>query len=174
MAASNACGRFLLAVRQSALSGTSHRGVPRPRLRLLVTGSIHYTIKIASAVSRRRRKSKIVHATRPDQIPPRPFHASTTASPLHSMGEGQGEGDTADPTVIPAQAGTHRKTKHAIYPLSRSEGGAGAQTTANRQRGMPPKPAPVPRYGGGNPPPPSLPIIKFSAISGSGNSRKYH
>ena len=94
--------------------------------------------------------------------------------PSPSMGEGQGEGDTADPTVIPAQAGTHRKTKHAIYPLSRSEGGAGAQTTANRQRGMPPKPAPVPRYGGGNPPPPSLPIIKFSAISGSGNSRKYH
>ena len=36
-----------------------------PGLRLLVTGSIHYTIKIASAVSRRRRKSKIVHAQRP-------------------------------------------------------------------------------------------------------------
>ena len=50
----------------------------RPGLRLLVTGSIHYTIKIASAVSRRRRKSKIVHAQRPDQIPPRAFHASPT------------------------------------------------------------------------------------------------
>ena len=81
LAAMDACGRFLSAVRQSAPSGTSHRGVPRPGLRLLVTGSIHYTIKIASAVSRRRRKSKIVHAQRPDQIPPRAFHASTT-SPL--------------------------------------------------------------------------------------------
>ena len=78
LAAYDARGRFLSAVRQSAPSGTSHRGVPRPGLRLLVTGSIHYTIKIASAVSRRRRKSKIVHAQRPDQIPPRPFHASGT------------------------------------------------------------------------------------------------
>ena len=83
---------FCLAVRQSAPSGTSHRSdSKRPGLRLLVTGSIHYTVKTASAASRRRRKSKTVHATRPDQIPPRPFHA---------------------PPVIPAQAGTQRKTKH--------------------------------------------------------------
>ena len=34
----------------------------RPGLRLLVTGSIHYTVKLASAASRRRRKSKTVHA----------------------------------------------------------------------------------------------------------------
>ena len=55
LAAYYARGRFLSAVRQSAPSGTSHRGfVPRPGLRLLVTGSIHYTIKIASAVSRSR------------------------------------------------------------------------------------------------------------------------
>ena len=82
------------AVRQSAPSGTSHRGVPRPGLRLLVTGSIHYTIKIASAVSRRRRKSKIVHAQRPDQIPPRAFHAS--------------------PSAVPAQAGTQSPTRRAV------------------------------------------------------------
>ena len=51
-------------------------------LRLLVTGSIHYTVKFASAAPRRRRKSKTVHAQRPDQIPPRAFHASTTKPPL--------------------------------------------------------------------------------------------
>ena len=43
-----------------------------PALRLLVTGSIHYTIKIASAASKRRRhKSKIVlaHKTGPNTAP---------------------------------------------------------------------------------------------------------
>ena len=49
LAAYYARGRFLSAVRQSAPSGTSHRGFETPGLRLLVTGSIHYTIKIASA-----------------------------------------------------------------------------------------------------------------------------
>ena len=39
-------------------------GVKRHGLRLLVTGSIHYTVKTASAASRRRRKSKTVHATK--------------------------------------------------------------------------------------------------------------
>ena len=101
LAAYYARGRFLSAVRQSAPSGTSHRGVPRPGLRLLVTGSIRYTVKIASAVPRRRRKSKTVHAQRPDQIPPRAFHASPVVP--------------ARP-VIPAQAGTQRKTKHADSP----------------------------------------------------------
>ena len=65
LAAYDARGKFLSAVRQSAPSGTSRRGFETPGLRLLVTGSIHYTIKIASAVSRRRRKSKIVHARVP-------------------------------------------------------------------------------------------------------------
>ena len=96
LAAYYARGRFLSAVRQSAPSGTSRRGFETPGLRLLVTGSTHYTIKIASAVSRRRRKSKIVHAQRPDQIPPRALLAS--------------------PAVFPAQAGTQGKTKHAVSP----------------------------------------------------------
>ena len=48
-------------------------GSRNPGLRLLVTGSIRYTVKFASAASRRRRKSKTVHAQRPDQIPPRAF-----------------------------------------------------------------------------------------------------
>ena len=39
--------------------------LPRPGLRLLVTGSIHHTVKTASAASRQRRKSKTVHAQRP-------------------------------------------------------------------------------------------------------------
>ena len=67
----------------------------RPGLRLLVTGSIHYTIKIASAVSRRRRKSKIVHAQRPDQIPPRAFHASPTPpqpQPIHRIKQERASG----------------------------------------------------------------------------------
>ena len=134
-------------------------------LRLLVTGSIHYTVKTASAAPRQRRKSKTVHAQRPDQIPPRAFHASNTpfAKPKRpTTGRGspndrkQTAGDAragrnpeknkarrqsipssplprwerarvrvtpqtqtptvipADSTVIPAQAGTQRKTKHAI------------------------------------------------------------
>ena len=62
LATCNARGRFLSAVRQSAPSGTSRRGFETPGLRLLVTGSIHYTVKFASAAPRRRRKSKIVHA----------------------------------------------------------------------------------------------------------------
>ena len=49
--------------------------------------------------------------------------------PSPSMGEGQGEGDTADPPVFPAPAGTQRKTKHAIYPFRESP----------RPRGMPPR-----------------------------------
>ena len=115
LAAYYARGRFLSAVRQSAPSGTSHRGFETPGLRLLVTGSIHYTIKIASAVKRRRRKSKIVHAQRPDQIPPRAFHASP-AIPARP--------------VIPAEAGTQRKTKHAIYPSpSMGEGQGEGDTT---------------------------------------------
>ena len=41
-------------------------GIRNPSgLRLLVTGSIHYTVKIASAATRRRRKFKTVHAQRP-------------------------------------------------------------------------------------------------------------
>ena len=64
LAAYDARGRFLSAVRQSAPSGTSHRGFETPGLRLLVTGSIHYTVKFASAASRRRRKFKTVHATK--------------------------------------------------------------------------------------------------------------
>ena len=51
LAAYYARGRFLSAVRQSAPSGTSHRGFETPGLRLLVTGSIHYTVKTASAAS---------------------------------------------------------------------------------------------------------------------------
>ena len=146
LAACNARGRFLSAVRQSAPSGTSHRGVPRPGLRLLVTGSIHYTIKIASAVSRRRRKFKIVHAQRPDQIPPRAFYASLSLSraggnpeknkahhlPLSRSPNDRRRGAEAQTTanrprgmpahsnVIPAQAGTQRKTKHADSPPSHS------------------------------------------------------
>ena len=54
LAAYYARGRFLSAVRQSAPSGTSHRGFETPGLRLLVTGSIHYTIKIASAAPQQR------------------------------------------------------------------------------------------------------------------------
>ena len=44
LAAYYARGRFLSVVRQSAPSGTSRRGFETPGLRLLVTGSIHYTI----------------------------------------------------------------------------------------------------------------------------------
>ena len=121
----------------------------RPGLRLLVTGSIHYTIKIASAVSRRRRKSKIVHAQRPDQIPPRAFHASLSLSraggnpaknkahhlPLSRSPNDRRRGAEAQTTanrprgmpahsnVIPAQAGTQRKTKHADSPRRAVQGG---------------------------------------------------
>ena len=120
LAAYYARGRFLSAVRQSAPSGTSHRGFETPGLRLLVTGSIHHTVKTASAAPRQRRKSKTVHAQRPDQIPPRAFYASPAVFPAHSH-------------VIPAEAGTQRKTKHAIYhpvipaqPAPYPDTGAGA------------------------------------------------
>ena len=72
----DAGGKYLSAVRHSYPSGTNPRCATRFGRRLLVTGSIHYTVKLASAVSRRRRKSKTVHAQRPDQIPPRAFYAS--------------------------------------------------------------------------------------------------
>ena len=77
----DAGGKYLSAVRHSYPSGTNPRGVTRLGRRLLVTGSIEYTVKLASAASRQRRKFKTVHAQRPDQIPPRPFHASPS-SPL--------------------------------------------------------------------------------------------
>ena len=118
LAAYYARGRFLSAVRQSAPSGTSHRGVPRPGLRLLVTGSIHYTIKIASAVSRRRRKSKIVHAQRPDQIPPRAFHASLSLS----RGRGEPREKQSTPIDIPSPSpprhsrGLHRHSRAGGNP----------------------------------------------------------
>ena len=80
---------------QSAPSGTSRRGFETPGLRLLVTGSIHYTIKIASAVSRgganprpftrpsplprwERARVRVTPQTTPVIHAPRPFHASTT------------------------------------------------------------------------------------------------
>ena len=120
LAAYYARGRFLSAVRQSAPSGTSHRGVPRPGLRLLVTGSIHYTVKFASAAPQQRRKSKTVHAQRPDQIPPRAFYASPAVFPARP--------------VIPAQAGTQRKTKHAIYPFRKPKRPAGCGDAGDAPR----------------------------------------
>ena len=71
--------------------------------------------------------------------------------PSPSMGEGQGEGDTADAPahshviparpVIPAEAGTQRKTKHADTPPSRSprERRQGPSDRAGEatERGMP-------------------------------------
>ena len=74
----DAGGKYLSAVRHSYPSGTNPRCATRFGRRLLVTGSIQYTVKFASAATRRRRKSKTVHAQRPDQIPPRAFHASGT------------------------------------------------------------------------------------------------
>ena len=96
----DAGGKYLSAVRHSFPSGTNHRGVTRLGRRLLVTGSIEYTVKLASAASRRRRKFKTVHAQRPDQIPPRPFHASP---------------------VVPAEAGTQKKQSTPSSPLPRWE-----------------------------------------------------
>ena len=129
LAAYYARGRFLSAVRQSAPSGTSRRGFETPGLRLLVTGSIHYTIKIASAVSRRRRKSKIVHAQRPDQIPPRAFYASPSfprrreprekqSTPLTPFAKRKGARAerAGDAPVFPAQAGTQRKQSTPPIP----------------------------------------------------------
>ena len=121
LAAYYARGRFLSAVRQSAPSGTSRRGFETPGLRLLVTGSIQYTVKFASAATRRRRKSKIVHALE-YRVKYRPglFTRLPPVFPAHS-------------TVIPAEAGTERKTKHAIYhpvipaqPAPYPDTGAGA------------------------------------------------
>ena len=145
----DAGGKYLSAVRHSYPSGTNPRCATRFGRRLLVTGSIHYTVKLASAVSRRRRKFKTVHAQRPDQIPPRAFHASLSLSraggnpaknkahhlPLSRSPNDRRRGAEAQTTanrprgmpahshVIPAQAGTQRKTKHAIYPPSRSARG---------------------------------------------------
>ena len=99
LAAYYARGRFLSAVRQSAPSGTSRRGFETPGLRLLVTGSIHYTIKIASAVHGQisrasaarglfRRKSKTVHAQDRTKYRPGNLFTRLAIIPSPSMGEG--------------------------------------------------------------------------------------
>ena len=133
LAAYYARGRFLSAVRQSAPSGTSRRGFETPGLRLLVTGSIHYTIKIASAVSRRRRKSKIVHAQRPDQIPPRAFYASNAPFAPKRPTTGRGSVATAgDARALPRHpraGGNPEKNKARHLPLSRRREPRAKQST---------------------------------------------
>ena len=135
----DAGGKYLSAVRHSYPSGTNHRGVTRLGRRLLVTGSIEYTVKLASAISRRRRKFKTVHAQRPDQIPPRPFHASNAPfAKRRGRGSVATAGDApADSTVIPAQAGTQGKTKHAIYPppVAQCKGAQATNPSAAMQAG---------------------------------------
>ena len=126
LAAYYARGRFLSAVRQSAPSGTSHRGFETPGLRLLVTGSIHYTVKFASAAPRRRRKFKTVHATRPDQIPPRAFHASNTP-----FAKRRGRGSVATAGDAPRTRPRHSRA------LSRHSRGGG-NPEKNKARHLPP------------------------------------
>ena len=110
VAACNACGRFLLAVQQSHLSGANPRCTPHrdpcTGHGLLVTDLSTITVNLTSAAPRQRRKSKTVHAQRPGQIPPRPFHASFR----HSRGGGN-----------PAKTKHATPTHNNVSPLPRWE-----------------------------------------------------
>ena len=122
LAAYDACGRFLLAVRQSAPSGTNHRGVYRAG-RFETVGNRLNPSHGQNSLCRFAAEAQIQDRSRAKTgLNTAPGFSRVYNIPSPSMGEGQGEGDTADPppTVIPAEAGTQRKTKHAIYPPSRS------------------------------------------------------
>ena len=71
-------------------------GIRNPRLETV--GNRLYPLHDQTGLRRStaEAQSKIVHAQRPDQIPPRAFYASP---------------------VVPAQAGTQSKTKHAANPF---------------------------------------------------------
>ena len=159
LAAYDARGRFLLAVRQSAPSGTSHRGfVPRPGLRLLVTGSIH--LHGQNSLCRFAAEAKIQDRSR-DKTGPNTAPAFLRA-PRHSRGGGNPEKNKArrltsplprwerarvrvtprTPAVIPAEAGIQRKTKHTIYPFREAKG-------ARKHAVFPAGPAPYPDTGAG-------------------------
>ena len=87
----------------------------------MVTDQFVKTIYVASTEIRWRRKSKIVHAKRPDQIPPRPFHASTTNLPFaerrgrvrstQGMPEIHHPRHSADYPVIPASPPSFPRTR---------------------------------------------------------------
>ena len=105
LAAYDARGRFLSAVRQSAPSGTSRRGFETPGLRLLVTDSIHYTIKIR--LRRFTAEAQIQDRSRTKTGPNTAPGFSRVSNPIHSLD---------------AEAGSLEKTQHPHHPLSRSAG----------------------------------------------------
>ena len=139
LAAYNARGRFLSAVRQSAPSGTSHRGFETPRFETV--GNRLYPLHDQDCLRRFTAEAQIQDRSRaktgPNTAPGflRVSRRLSRALPRHSRKARRSRA-----------GGNPEKNKARHLPLSRSPNdrrrGAEAQTTANRDRGGCPRTLP--------------------------------